>query len=74
MGTLARIGFFNLDPHPALQNSEKPTFEAFTLKLLGLDRGTSGNQMCEKEIAHSINTAGHSKDQAAASKAAKTIM
>lgn len=74
MGTLAKIGFFNLDPHPALQKVEKPTFEAFTLKLLGLESGSSADRMGEKEITQKISTAGLSKDEAAALKAAKTIL
>ncbi|KAL8143623.1 hypothetical protein V2J09_016655 [Rumex salicifolius] len=56
MGTLARIGLLNLDPHPDLENEEKPSFEGFTLKLLGLQDGAG-----EKEVVQRINAAGHSK-------------
>ncbi|KAK9705725.1 hypothetical protein RND81_07G077600 [Saponaria officinalis] len=75
MGTLARIGFFDAEPHESLKSSERPTYEIFTSKLLGLENDTSsGSQIGDSDIAERIISLEHCKHQETALKTARTIM
>uniref|UniRef100_A0A803M8V2 Saccharopine dehydrogenase (NAD(+), L-glutamate-forming) n=1 Tax=Chenopodium quinoa TaxID=63459 RepID=A0A803M8V2_CHEQI len=75
MGTLARIGFFDTEAQTILKSSERPTFETFTLKLLGIEKETlSGSDIGETNIAERIISLGHCKEQAVAFKTARTII
>lgn len=75
MGTLAMIGFFDTEAQEILKSSEKPTFETFTLKLLGIEKeNLSGSVIREFDIAEKILSLGHCKQQATALKTARTIM
>ncbi|XP_056692551.1 alpha-aminoadipic semialdehyde synthase isoform X2 [Spinacia oleracea] len=75
MGTLARIGFFNTEAQETLKCSERPTFETFTLKLLGIEKETLlGSNIGEISIAEKIILHGHCKKQETAVKTARTII
>ncbi|KAL9242212.1 hypothetical protein vseg_016233 [Gypsophila vaccaria] len=75
MATLARIGFFDAEPHENLKSSARPTFETFTSKLLGLEKvSSSGSQIGETDIAERIISLQHCKQKETALKTARTIM
>lgn len=75
MGTLARIGFFATEAHEILKCPERPTFETFTLVLLGIVEDTLfGSTIGEMDIAERIISLGHCKQQETAIKAARTII
>lgn len=75
MGTLARIGYFNTEPHSLLKDGKRPTFRAFLLELLGTNGvHLDGTLVEEKDIAERILRLGYCKDQGTAVKTAKTIM
>ncbi|GAB2291552.1 hypothetical protein Dimus_025806 [Dionaea muscipula] len=73
MGTLAKLGFFNEERHPLLENLEKPTYEIFTSKLVGIQSETC-SVMAEKDIAERISALGACKEQETATQTARTII
>lgn len=75
METLARIGFFNTEPHPELEYEKRPTYVSFLLGLLGTQsRNLAGKVMGENGVMETILGLGLCKEQEMASKTAKTIM
>lgn len=75
MGTLARIGLFDTEPHPLLKDGKRPSFRTFLLELLNIKGGyQDGPMQGEDNIAERIVKLGYCKDQGAAQKAAKTIL
>ncbi|XP_058216338.1 alpha-aminoadipic semialdehyde synthase isoform X2 [Rhododendron vialii] len=75
METLARIGFFNTEPHLALEYEKRPTYVSFLLGLLGAQsRNLAGKVMGENGVMEMILGLGLCKEQEMASKTAKTIM
>ncbi|XP_061361487.1 alpha-aminoadipic semialdehyde synthase isoform X1 [Gastrolobium bilobum] len=75
MGTLSRIGLFNNEVHPILQNEQRPTFRKFLFELLKVvSEDPDGQLIEEKEIMERILTVGNCKDQRSAMKTAKTII
>jgi alpha-aminoadipic semialdehyde synthase len=75
METLARIGFFNTEPHPTLQNKKRPTYVSFLLELLSIQsRNLVGNEMGETGVMEAILGHGLCKEQETATKTAKTII
>ena len=76
MGTLARIGLFNTEPHPLLKERKRPTFRTFLLELLKVkgDVPFDGSLKGEENIVERISRLGYCKDKGTAVKAAKTIM
>ncbi|KAG5546947.1 hypothetical protein RHGRI_012844 [Rhododendron griersonianum] len=75
METLARIGFFNTEPHPALEYEKRPTYVSFLLGLLGTQsRNLAGKVMGENGVMETILGLGLCKEQEMASKTARTII
>ncbi|KAL0338828.1 UNVERIFIED_CONTAM: Alpha-aminoadipic semialdehyde synthase [Sesamum angustifolium] len=75
MGTLARIGFFNSEANPILQNETRPTYKTFLLALLGCHAEDSAESIVgEKLIADQIIALGLCTKRETAVKAAKTIV
>lgn len=75
METLARIGFLNTEPHPALEYEKRPTYVSFLLGLLGAQsRNLAGKVMGENGVMETILGLGLCKEQEMASKTARTIM
>lgn len=75
MGTLARIGFFNTESSPMLENETRPTYRTFLLALL--DHGTENSEgllVGEKWIADQLLSLGLCHEIETAIKTAKTIM
>lgn len=77
MASLARIGFFETEPHPMLKGSVKPTFAAFLNELLHAknspDNKLTGSIETDEEMIKSLVTLGHCKDKTIATKTVKTI-
>lgn len=75
MGTMARIGFFDTQVHPILENAERPSFKNFLLELLK-DEGKNliGTTHVEEAIAKRIFSLGLCKEHGTAARTAKTIM
>lgn len=77
MASLARIGFFDTEPHPMLKGPEKPTFAAFLNELLHAknspDNKLTGSIETDEEIMKSLVTLGHCKDKSTATRTVKTI-
>ncbi|PSS02071.1 Saccharopine dehydrogenase, partial [Actinidia chinensis var. chinensis] len=75
MGTLARIGFFNTEVHPILENEKRPTYVSLLLELLGSqNQNLAGNLMREGDVMEKIFALGFCKEQGTAAKTAKTII
>ncbi|OMO67078.1 Saccharopine dehydrogenase / Homospermidine synthase [Corchorus capsularis] len=75
MGTLARIGLFNSETHPLLEQESRPTFGTFLCKLLKINTEAINEALIgEKEITESILKLGHCKERETAVRAAKTII
>lgn len=75
MGTLARVGFFDSEPHAVLTSPERPTFERFMCMLLDIDKEKlSGYTIGEMDIAERIMSLGHCKHKETAMKTARTII
>ncbi|KAL2936411.1 Alpha-aminoadipic semialdehyde synthase [Bienertia sinuspersici] len=74
MGILARIGFFDTEAQAILESSKRPTFETFTLKILGIEKKSSSSSVIgEIDIAEKIMSLGHCQQEATALKTARTI-
>ncbi|KAK6131718.1 hypothetical protein DH2020_034515 [Rehmannia glutinosa] len=75
MGTLARIGFFDTEATPTLQNETRPTYRTFLLALLVFHtKDLAESIIDERWIADRIFALGLSKEREAALKTAKTIV
>lgn len=75
MGTMARIGFFDNQVHPILENGKRPTYKNFLIELLK-DEGKNliGTTHVEEDIAKRIFSLGLCKERGTAARTAKTIM
>ncbi|KAG6488659.1 hypothetical protein ZIOFF_049908 [Zingiber officinale] len=77
MSSLARIGFFETEPHPMLKGSVKPSFAAFLNGLLHAknspDNKLTGSIETDEDMIKSLVTLGHCKDKTTATKTVKTI-
>ncbi|WOG94156.1 hypothetical protein DCAR_0313449 [Daucus carota subsp. sativus] len=75
MGTMARIGFFDAQVHPILENGKKPTYKSFLLELLKDDgKNLIGTTHIEEAIAERIISLGLCKERGTAARTAKTII
>ncbi|WCJ42897.1 Alpha-aminoadipic semialdehyde synthase [Euphorbia peplus] len=76
MGTFARIGLFNTEPHPLLGCEQRPVFRTFLNELLKIevDKVEGSKLFGEKNIAEKIVKLGHCEEKETAIKAAKTII
>ncbi|XP_042486504.1 alpha-aminoadipic semialdehyde synthase [Macadamia integrifolia] len=76
MGTLAKIGFFDTEAHPALKQEKQPTFESFLDVLLRTERENENLQGImgdEKEMVEILIAHGLCKEKASAVNTVKTI-
>ncbi|KAF8393706.1 hypothetical protein HHK36_021953 [Tetracentron sinense] len=76
MGTLDKIGFFDTEPHPVLEEGKKPTFGTFLDELLKIKSKIEildGTVRDEKEIVERLVTLGICKEPSTAMKTVKTI-
>ncbi|KAI4335142.1 hypothetical protein L6164_013815 [Bauhinia variegata] len=75
MGTLSRIGFFNSEAHPLVEDGRRITFRKFLFELLKIrNEDLDGAKIGEKDMAEWILTLGHCKEKGTAMKTAKTII
>lgn len=75
MGTFARIGLFNTEPHPLLGSEQRPTFRTFLNELLKFDvEKMDKTTLAEKDVAEKIVKLGHCEEKETAIKVAKTIL
>ncbi|KAH7861987.1 hypothetical protein Vadar_033390 [Vaccinium darrowii] len=75
METLARIGFFNTEPHLTLNFENRPTYVSFLLELLNTPNGNlAGKVMGENDVMEAILGLGLCQEQEIAMKTAKTIV
>ncbi|KAL9268662.1 Alpha-aminoadipic semialdehyde synthase-like protein [Drosera capensis] len=73
MGAMAKLGFFDEEPHPVLGTPDKPTYETFTMKFLGIHTETSIT-IPEMDVAERIHAEGACQDQEIAIQTARTII
>lgn len=80
MASLAKIGFFDAEPHPMLKGGQRPTFGTFLNELLDTKcsspvnaNNLAGSTGDEKEMVKRLILSGHCKETATAVKTVKTI-
>ncbi|KAI3927028.1 hypothetical protein MKW92_052133 [Papaver armeniacum] len=74
MACLAKIGFFNTEPHPALEKGKTVTFGSFLDEILKVNsNNTVETVRDENEMIERIITLGACKERACAAKTVKTI-
>lgn len=75
MGTMARIGFFDNQVHPILENEKRPTYKNFLLELLkDEEKNLIGTTHVEEDIAKRIFSLELCKELGTAARTAKTII
>ncbi|KAI4344673.1 hypothetical protein L6164_011872 [Bauhinia variegata] len=75
MGTLSRVGFFNSEAHPLLEDGKTTTFRKFLFELLKIrNEDLDGTMIGEKDITEWTLTLGHCIGKETATNTAKTII